>query len=127
MTERNIDQVRQAAKDALLQGTSGSEVALLFKAADIALEQAETEMRALGFFAQAVTNSEVTRLYVSQGISQQGIATLLQSFQYSRLPSVIWDSISPRPSRQGINHMVTEGSHVLLQSTARQSRGEIKF
>ena len=37
MTERNINQVRQAAKEALLQGTSGREIALLFKATDIAL------------------------------------------------------------------------------------------
>ena len=49
-------------------------------------------MRALGFFAQAVANSEVVRLYVSQGVSQPGIVNLLQSFQYTKLPSVIWDS-----------------------------------
>jgi hypothetical protein len=96
MTERTIDQVRQAAREALLQGTSGLEIALLFKAADIALEEAETEMQALGFFAQAVTNAEVSKLHVSQGISQPGIASLVQSFRYSKLPSVVWSSSSER-------------------------------
>lgn len=94
MTERKNDQVRQAAKEALLAGKPGEEIALLFRAAGVALEQAETEMQALGFFALAVTDAEVAKLYVSRGISQPGIVTLLQSFQYSKLPSVIWNSTS---------------------------------
>lgn len=96
MTERKNDQVRQAAKEALLGGKPGEEIALLFRAAGVALEQAETEMQALGFFALAVTNDEVSKLYVSRGISQPGVITLLQSLKYSELPFVFWDTTLER-------------------------------
>jgi len=90
MIEKDINRVRKDAKVALLQGASGEEIALLFKAAEVNLLIAESEMRALEFFALAIVNEEVSKLYVSKGFSQPGIATLLLDLRYKEQPSIDW-------------------------------------
>ncbi len=90
MTEENISKIRQNAEQALLEGNSGPEIAIIFKVAELTLQQAEEEMQTLGFFALAIATAEEQKLYVSNGISQPGIATLALNLGYKKQPSIDW-------------------------------------